>query len=324
MEELSKLSGRASPGQDRSPRRSPAVARHAQGDSEDVVEDVLDSIYQRNSMERRSSPRRSAKAAVLHEDKRSPYVRRKAGVRLQDQAHRQLLLALDDAVHEVCEYMEQQPDWQWAACDRDNGAVATVIRGSLCSSLACLFAYRYRSQPGSWWGSAVSMLSGQGSHFWYFIADHASNSSVSTLAGLSLQKALGQICASADNGRDENAKFRTFICEGLSTGKLLRWLHELADNRDSVCSFYDEGSFFHDRHARRELLAALKQVACSCGHCVAFSLFLSQGTLLCVVFGHAPFAHTLQPLQRYPWRLSMDYEHRLRLRNRRQRERGKQ
>jgi hypothetical protein len=68
--------------------------------------------------------------------------------------------------------------------------------------------------------------------------DFAANSSVNTVAGLSLQRSLKALAADERAGKDDNARFRSFVVVGLNQKKLIRWLGEVP------CCFSDLFFFF--------------------------------------------------------------------------------
>lgn len=185
-----------------------------------------------------------------------PYVR-KALTPLKDPSHRLLMSALDDAVHDLCVWIEGQgPPDVLSDAEPETEEFSVQVRGPLCSTLASVFAYRFKTKQG-WLGSLG--WSSQ-PHFWYFISDYANNSSVNTVAGLSLQKTLKMLAADEKTGKDENAKFRSFVTVGLNQHKLGRWLQEIMENSPLVERFYDAGSVFADKESRTQLLVILRSL----------------------------------------------------------------
>lgn len=182
---------------------------------------------------------------------RGPYQRRVA-LPLKDPAHRLLISALDDAVDELCQWCEEKGPSETISDEYDDEP-STRVRGALCSALANLFAHRFKV-PSSWFGSLIATQT----HFWQFIYSHATNASVTTVHGMSLQKCLKMLQGDDKAGRDDNARFRSFVVMGVNQQKLTRWLHELMDNSQAVDQYYDGGSLFADRDARLQLISALK------------------------------------------------------------------
>ena len=120
------------------------------------------------------------------------------------------------------------------------------VRGPLCSALAQVLAYRFRVGRG-WLGAW-----GGPSHFWQWVMDFAGNSSVNTVAGLSLQKCLKTLAADERAGHDDNARFRSWVVVALNQGKLARWLAETTDpgHAATAARFYEPGALFLDLEAR--------------------------------------------------------------------------
>lgn len=171
----------------------------------------------------------------------------RAATSLRDPAHRLLACALREAAGELAA-------WQRGGGEGGEEEGNRLARGALCSALAQILAHRFRvgrAWLGAWGGP---------SHFWHFVMDFATNSSVNTIAGLSLQKCLKQVAADERAGHDENSRFRSFVVAALNQGKLARWLAEISDagHAAAVARCYEPGAMMLDAEARAAMMTLLK------------------------------------------------------------------
>lgn len=135
---------------------------------------------------------------------------------LRDETHRALARQLASAVRELAVWTRARQQ-QHEGEEEEAEEASRRVRGPLCSALAQILAYRFKvgtSWLGSWGGPQ---------HFWQFIMDFSANSSVNTVAGLSLQKCLKQLAADPKAGHDDNSRFRSFVVVALNQGKVRNW-----------------------------------------------------------------------------------------------------
>ncbi len=168
--------------------------------------------------------------------------------RLRDDTHRLLARQLREAVHELCV-------WSRAGAEGGDEEANRRVRGPLCSALASILAYKFKVGSISWLGSW-----GGPQHFWQFIMDFSTNSSVNTVAGLSLQKCLKQLAGDPKAGHDDNSRFRSFVVVALNQNKLSRWLAEITDagHAGQAAKFYEPGAFLAEKDSRAVLLELLR------------------------------------------------------------------
>lgn len=163
------------------------------------------------------SPRRlDEQQTALEQDALEQDALERVAAALRDETHRALARQLASAVRELAVWTRarQQQQQQREEEEEEAEEASRRVRGPLCSALAQILAYRFKvgtSWLGSWGGPQ---------HFWQFIMDFSANSSVNTVAGLSLQKCLKQLAADPKAGHDDNSRFRSFVVVALNQGKV--------------------------------------------------------------------------------------------------------
>ncbi|GAM17315.1 hypothetical protein SAMD00019534_004900 [Acytostelium subglobosum LB1] len=165
------------------------------------------------------------------------------------------LLSMKHAVIEVVTYFDNAattPAKDYCGDDTKCRRIAVLVRGKLSSTIANVLSHGFRVKGG---GGAhlLSSLVQRNNHIWDFIESYRRMTSHSSIAGVSLCQTIEAINRQEHSSHaeyaaqwgDPNLKLRTFICLALNNHILDQWLICLRQNQSAVTTYYDKNALIN-------------------------------------------------------------------------------